>query len=209
MATHRKIMQTKSARTDAGKSMALPPLRVPTCEPPKKLEASLSAACEASRRKNNPATFRNMSFGESRPRIESHSHLRRKNSSTSAPSARDPLQQAISTMSVAVASGVKGTGDLRVASTRRINPNDRHEKTPNCCVTDAAIGGVRAAPVLADRPGATNHSVYLDPGSLHHLDPPFGLDGDAGRKLRRRRDVRRAADLGQPRPDLRIGRSRH
>jgi hypothetical protein len=44
-------------------------------------------------------------------------------------------------MSVAVASGVKGTGDSRVASTRRINPNDRREKTPNLVVTDAAIGG--------------------------------------------------------------------
>jgi hypothetical protein len=43
--------------------------------------------------------------------------------------------------SVAVASGVKGTGDSRVASTGPISPKDRREKTPNLVVTDAAIGG--------------------------------------------------------------------
>jgi hypothetical protein len=52
----------------------------------------------------------------------------------------DPLQQGISTMSVAVASGVNGAGDSWVASTRRINSNDRREKTPNLIVADAAIG---------------------------------------------------------------------
>ena len=71
----------------------------------------------------------------------------------------DLLQQAISTKSDAVASGVKGTGDLRVASTRRINPSDRREKTPNLVVTNAAIGECETRLSSCSTRGSANHSV--------------------------------------------------
>jgi hypothetical protein len=56
----------------------------------------------------------------------------------------DPLQQGISTMSVAVASGVNGAGDSWVASTRRINSNDRRESRISSSPMPRSAGASRA-----------------------------------------------------------------